>query len=82
MSIIKFYQKILFLLLLDWYAKVKFTKAKAIVAAVGTFVEGLKVVVADELIQIDEVPSIVSTVVILAITVWGVFKVPNRPVSE
>jgi hypothetical protein len=61
---------------------VKFTKAKAIVAAVGTFVEGLKVVVADELIQIDEVPSIVSTVVILAITVWGVFKVPNRPVSE
>lgn len=52
--------------------------AKAIVAAVGTVVTALTPVVADEVIGLDELGTVVSALVAAAATVYGVWRVPNR----
>jgi hypothetical protein len=58
------------------------TKAKATVAAVGVFIEGLKVALLDNVVDVNEWASILTSVVILGVTVWGVWRVPNKPVGE
>ncbi|PXY25140.1 hypothetical protein BAY59_24245 [Prauserella coralliicola] len=51
---------------------------KAIVAAVGGVVTVLTVTVADEVIGLDEVGSLGAAVSTLVLTVYGVWRVPNK----
>lgn len=62
----------------------EFTKTKAILAAVGAFIEALKLLLLDNLIEMNEIGSLVTSVIILGITVYSVFRVPNKiiPVSS
>lgn len=60
----------------------EWTKTKAAVAAVGTFVEALKVVLLDNVVEMNEVGSIITSVIILGATVYGVFRVPNKRIPD
>jgi hypothetical protein len=54
-------------------------KAKAIVAAVGTVCTALTAALADNVLDGSEAGGIASTVVVGALAVWGVWRVPNAP---
>lgn len=60
----------------------EFTKAKMTVAAIGAFVEVLKEVLLDNVVQMNEWASLVTSVVILGITVWRVWATPNQPIPD
>lgn len=53
--------------------------AKAFVAAIGAIVTALTVALADEVLDLSEVGQLVAVAVTGAATVYGVWKVPNRP---
>lgn len=62
------------------------TAAKAVVAAVGatatavaTAVAAVQVVLADSSLDMGEYGTIVTAVVTLVATVYGVWRTPNRP---
>jgi hypothetical protein len=57
------------------------TKAKAIIAAIGVFVEALKVILMDNVFEVNEFASLASSFVILITTVILVYRVPNHPTS-
>lgn len=59
----------------------EFTKAKAIVAAVGAFVETLKVILLDNVVDINEWASLGVSAFVMISTVYAVFRVKNVPVS-
>jgi|SwirhisoilCB2_FD_contig_21_13748451_length_1437_multi_5_in_0_out_0_2 hypothetical protein len=58
------------------------TKAKAVVAAIGTFVTALQQLLMDNILETNEWASLATSVFILAVTVYGVFRVPNVPVEK
>lgn len=52
---------------------------KAIIASVGTFVTLLSGVFADEVFDTaNELPSVISGLVVLGLTIYGVWRVPNK----
>lgn len=51
--------------------------AKAYVAAVGSVVTALGAAFADDVLGDNEVAGLVSTVVLAALTVYGVYRTPN-----
>jgi hypothetical protein len=53
--------------------------AKALVAAIGTVLTVLVAALADDLVDASETATIISTVVVAALTVYGVWRVPNTP---
>jgi hypothetical protein len=57
------------------------TKAKAWTAALGTVVTALSAAFADNVLSNNEIAGVVSTVVLGVLTVYAVYKVPNKPVS-
>ena len=57
----------------------KMTKAKAINAAVGAVVSILTAAFADEVFSASETSRVVAVLVEQAITVWAVWRVPNKP---
>lgn len=52
--------------------------AKAITAAVGSLVTVLTAAFADDVFSADEVGTLVSTLVTAALTVYAVWRLPNR----
>ncbi|WP_116048627.1 hypothetical protein [Amycolatopsis palatopharyngis] len=52
---------------------------KATVAAIGTVTTALSAVFADEVLDVDEAGGLVPTLVLAVATIYGVWKVPNRP---
>lgn len=54
---------------------------KAIVGAVGAFVTVLVAVFADDVVSVDELGQIAAALVPLAVTVYGVWRVTNKPVE-
>lgn len=52
--------------------------AKAVVAAVGTVVTALTAALADDVLNTNEVGTIISTVVVAALSVYAVWRVPNE----
>jgi hypothetical protein len=60
----------------------KYTAAKATVAAIGTVITALAAAFADDVLSHNEVAGLVSTVVLGAISVYSVWKVPNREVPS
>lgn len=61
---------------------------KAIVAAVGSTVTALasgvaavQLAIEDGSLSADEVGSVTAALVLLGLTVWGVWRTPNRPVE-
>lgn len=57
------------------------TKAKAVVAAVGTFIVALQQLLMDNVFDTNDWASLITSVFLLAATVYGVFRVPNKPVE-
>lgn len=57
------------------------TPAKAVVAAVGTFITVLISVFADNVLNADEWTSIVAGLFTMIVTVVAVYKVPNKKVQ-
>lgn len=53
--------------------------AKAVIAAVGTVGTALTAALADNVLDGNELGGIVSTVVVAALTVYAVWRVPNQP---
>lgn len=53
--------------------------AKAVVAGVGTVVTVLTAAFADDVVSLDETATLVATLVTAAATVYGVYKVENKP---
>lgn len=51
--------------------------AKAAVAAVGTVVTALTAALADNVLDVNEVGTVLSTVVVAGLTVYAVWRVPN-----
>lgn len=51
--------------------------AKALVAAVGSVVTVLSAALADDVLDVSETGTIVATAVTAALTVYGVWRVPN-----
>lgn len=60
----------------------EFTKAKMTVAAIGAFVEVVKEILLDNVIQMNEWGSIVTSIIILGVTVWGVWFKKNELVPS
>ncbi|NIJ10635.1 hypothetical protein FHU38_000979 [Saccharomonospora amisosensis] len=56
--------------------------AKAVVAAVGGLATALTPVVADEVIGLDELGTVVSAIVVAVGTVAAVWRVPNRSSTD
>lgn len=56
------------------------TRTKAIVAAIGTFIEALKLLLLDNVLEMNEWGSLITSVIILGATVYGVFRIPNNVV--
>lgn len=56
--------------------------AKAWVAAVSSVVTALSAAFADDILSNSEVGGLVSTVVLAALGVYAVYKIPNRDVTE
>lgn len=56
------------------------TKAKAIVAAVGTFIVALQQMLMDNVFDLNDWASLITSVILLGATVYGVFRIPNQPV--
>lgn len=57
----------------------KFTKAKAVVAAIGTLSTVIGGIIADEVIGADEVGTLVTQLILAGTTIWSVWRVPNKP---
>lgn len=57
------------------------TTAKATAAAIGGIATILTAAFADNILSVDETGTIISTVIVQAITVWSVWKVRNRPIQ-
>lgn len=53
-------------------------KWKAVAAAIGTVVTAVNAALADNLLGFDEVGTLVTAVVTAALTVYAVWRVPNR----
>lgn len=51
--------------------------AKTVVAALGTVVTVLTGALADDVLDMSETGTLVSTIVTAALTVYAVYKVPN-----
>lgn len=70
--------------------KLPITKpTKAIFAAVGTTITALttmwatvSVATGDDVVDVGEVGSITTALITLGLTVWAVWRVPNRPVES
>lgn len=63
----------------------EFTKAKAVVAAIGTFIVTLQQLLMDNVFDTNDWASLITSVFLLGATVYGVFRVPNEvipPVGE
>lgn len=56
--------------------------AKAIVAAIGTVVVALTGVLADEVVDVNEVGLLVTVLIEAAITIFAVYQVPNKGFTE
>lgn len=52
--------------------------AKAVASAVGTIATALTAALADDILNTDETGTLVSTIVVAALTVYSVWRVPNR----
>lgn len=59
----------------------KTTKAKAITAAVGAVVAVLTAAFADDVFSANETSQVVAVLVEQALTVWAVWRVPNKTVQ-
>lgn len=55
-------------------------KAKAVVAAVGTIVTALTAAFTDDVVDIGEVGELTAVVIAAGLTIYGVWRVPNREV--
>lgn len=62
--------------------------AKAVVAAIGatatavsTAAATVAVAVGDDRIDVGEIASVTTAIITLALTVWGVWRVPNQPAA-
>lgn len=53
-------------------------KYKAIVAAIGTTATAFSAALSDNVLGMDEVGSLVTTVLTAGATVYGVWRAPNR----
>ena len=58
---------------------VKTTKAKAIVAAIGTLITVVAAVFADDVLDTSEIGSLIAGVVTAAATIYAVYQTPNQP---
>lgn len=58
------------------------TKTKAIVAAVGTFIAALQQLLMDNVFNMNDWVSLATSVFILGMTVYGVFRIPNEKIPE
>ena len=56
--------------------------AKALVAAVGVVVTALTGVLADDVVDVNEVALLVAVLVEAAATVYAVWRVPNEPADD
>lgn len=61
------------------YPIVKTTKAKAVAAALGTLATLGAAVFADNVFDTGEVANVVSGLVTAGVTVYAVWRTPNRP---
>lgn len=52
---------------------------KTVVGAVGTVVTALNAALADNVLSLDETGHVVSVVLSAAVTIWGIWRVPNKP---
>lgn len=52
-------------------------KAKAIVAAIGMVITALTAILADNVLDANEVGTLVTVLIEAAIAVWAVWAVPN-----
>lgn len=59
----------------------KFTKAKAVVSACGVVVTALTAALADDVFNLSDVSALISAVVPAVVTVYAVWKVPNKPIA-
>lgn len=59
----------------------KVTAAKATVAAIGGIATILTAALADNVLNMDETGTIISTVVVQGIVVWSVWKTRNKPIQ-
>ena len=59
----------------------KMTKAKAVVAGVGAVVSILTAAFADDVFSASETGQVTAVLVEQAITVWAVWRVPNKPAA-
>lgn len=57
-------------------------KAKAVAAALGLVVTALSAAFADDVLDVSETGQIVATVITGALSVYAVWRVPNRPSQE
>lgn len=57
------------------------TTAKAVAAAMGGIATILTAAFADNVLNVDETGTIISTIIVQGIAVWSVWKVRNRPIQ-
>lgn len=55
------------------------TIAKAIVAAIGAIATAVGTALADDVFGGDDTTTVIAAVVTAALTVYGVWRTPNRP---
>lgn len=60
----------------------RFTKHKAIVAAVGAVVTVLTAAFADDVFGMDDVTRSITVLIEQGALVWAVFQVRNKPVAS
>lgn len=58
------------------------SKTKAVVAAIGAFVEALKLILLDNVIDMNEWASLAVSLLILGSTIYGVFRIPNKVIPS
>lgn len=59
-----------------------YTKAKAVASAIGTVATALTAAFADNVFTGNEIASVTSTVVVAILSIYAVYKVPNKPVNN
>lgn len=64
------------------YPIVKTTSAKAVVSAIGGFISVLAAVFADDVLDTSEVGGLVAGLILLVMTVAGVWRTENKPVRR
>lgn len=60
---------------------VEFTKAKAIAAAIGTFVVAVQQLLMDNVFDVNDWASLITSVFLLGATVYAVFRTENKVVT-